>query len=79
MGTPHQGGQGVGVGKMLLNIAKIQGDTSENILKHLEENSEFLQHQMSDFSFIIKDFAIKFAYETKPTPIVGGLSLEVAF
>ena len=72
MGTPHQGGQGVSVGKILLNVAKIQGHTSDGLLKHLEQHSEFLQQQLSEFTAISQDFDISFAYETKPTPIIGG-------
>ncbi|MCJ1462542.1 hypothetical protein MMC07_001144 [Pseudocyphellaria aurata] len=71
MGTPHQGGQGVGMGKMLLRVAKIQGDANDSLLKHLEEHSEFLEHQMSEFSLISQSFEMKFVYETKPTPLAG--------
>lgn len=69
MGTPHQGGQGTGMGKILVNVARVQGDTSDSLLKHLEEHSELLQQQMSEFSLISQNFDIKFAYETKPTPL----------
>ena len=71
MGTPHQGGQGVSMGKILLNVAKMQGDASDSLLKLLEEHSELLQQQMSEFSLISQSFDIKFAYETKPTPLAG--------
>ena len=72
MGTPHQGGQG------LLNVAKMQRHTSDNLLKHLEEHSELLQQQMSEFNSIIRDSEIKFAYETLPTPISLGKAIEVS-
>ncbi|KAL2040082.1 hypothetical protein N7G274_006985 [Stereocaulon virgatum] len=72
MGTPHQGGQGVSVGEVMLNVAKIQGHTSDDLLKHLEQHSEFLQQQLCEFTAISQDFDISFAYETKPTPIIGG-------
>ena len=72
MGTPHQGGQGMSIGKILLNVAKVQGDTSDSLLKHLEEHSEELQRQMAEFTSIAKDFDIKFAYETKKTPVFGA-------
>ena len=74
MGTPHQGGQGVGMGKILLNVAKIQGDTSDCLLKHLEEHSELLQQQISEFSLISQGFEIKYVYETKPTPLAGVIA-----
>lgn len=76
MGTPHQGGQVVGLGKILLNVAKVQGDANDGLLKHLEEHSEFLQQQMSEFSFISRSFDIKFAYETKPTPLIGVVNIS---
>ncbi|MCJ1425262.1 hypothetical protein MMC29_003150 [Sticta canariensis] len=74
MGTPHQGGQGVGIGKIMVNIAKVQGDANDSLLKHLEEHSEFLQQQVSEFSLISQSFDIKFAYETKPTPLAGVIA-----
>lgn len=77
MGTPHQGGLGVGIGKILLNVAKVQGDASDNLLKHLEEHSEFLEQQTSEFGLISHSFDIKFAYETKPTPLAGVIAKVV--
>lgn len=77
MGTPHQGGQGVTMGKVLLNMAKVQGHTNDNLLKHLEEHSELLQQQLSEFTSISQDFDIKFAYETLPTPIIAGKAIEI--
>lgn len=76
MGTPHQGGQGLGVGKMVLQVAKLQRNTSSVMLNHLEQHSELLQQQMSEFSLISRAFDIRFAYETKPT-IIGGMPWEV--
>ena len=78
MGTPHQGGQGVGIGKIMLNVAKAQGHTSDKLLKHLEVHSEILQQQLSEFTSIHRDFKTYFAYETKPTPIVGGVAMVVS-
>lgn len=78
MGTPHQGGQGVKVGEILLNLAKVRGNTNDSLLKHLEEHSEPLQQQNSDFASISQDFNIKFAYETLPTPLVGGAAKVVS-
>ncbi|KAL9065496.1 MAG: hypothetical protein Q9161_008201 [Pseudevernia consocians] len=72
MGTPHQGAQGVSVGEILRNLAKVRGNTNDSLLKHLEEHSELLQQQSSEFTSISQDFDIKFAYETLPTPIIGG-------
>ena len=78
MGTPHQGGQGVGIGKIMLNIAKAQAHTSDNLLKQLEVHSELLQQQLSEFTLICQAFEMYFAYETKPTPIVGGVAMVVS-
>lgn len=61
----------------MLRLAKLQGDTSDRLLKHLEKNSEFLQDQNKDFSLISEAFDITFVYETKPTPLPGGLAEEV--
>ena len=77
MGTPHQGGQGVGMGKILLNVAKVQGDASDALLNHLHELSEGLPQQTSEFGLISQSFDIKFAYETKPTPLAGVIATEV--
>ena len=77
MGTPHQGGQGVKFGEILLNMAKVRGNTNDNLLKHLEEHSELLQTQNSEFTAISKDFDLKFVYETLPTPIAGGVAKVV--
>ena len=61
----------------MVNIAKVQGDANDSLLKHLEEHSELLQQQISEFSLISPSFDINFAYETKPTPL-GGLIAKVA-
>lgn len=78
MGTPHQGGQGVKISEILLNLAKVRGNTNDGLLKHLEEHSELLQTQNSEFTAISQDFDIKFVYETLPTPIAGGTAKVVS-
>ena len=78
MGTPHQGGQGVRLGEILLNLAKIRGNTNDSLLKHLEEHSELLQAQNSEFTAISQDFDLKFVYEALPTPIAGGAAKVVS-
>ena len=62
---------------VLLNFCKLQGHTSDKLLKHLEEHSELLQRQMADFTAIGQDFDIVFAYETLPTQIKGAIAKEV--
>ena len=78
MGTPHQGGHGVKIGDILLNLAKIRGNTNDHLLKHLEEHSELLQTQSFEFTAISQDFDIKFAYETLPTRVAGGAAIVVS-
>jgi len=39
MGTPHQGGEGVAFGKILVNVASIFVKTSDNLLNILEGDS----------------------------------------
>lgn len=79
MGTPHQGGQGVSIGKILLNIAKLQGNTNDRHLNHLQEHSEFLEQQNSEFTSIGQDFDMRFAYETKPIAVGGFTKLVILF
>ena len=62
----------------MLNIAKVQGNTSDSLLKHLEEHSEYLQEKNSQFISISGSFEIIFAYETKPTPVAGAVAREVS-
>ena len=78
MGTPHQGGQGAKLAEFLLNLAKVQGNTNDSLLKHLEYHSELLQSQNSEFTAISQDFDIKFFYETLPTPIAAGAAITVS-
>ena len=77
VGTPNEGGQGVSVGKIMLNAAKIQGHTSDGLLKNLEQHSELLQQQQSEVTTISQDFDIRFAYETKLTPLTGGTTKAI--
>ena len=71
MGTPHQGGSGVGFGRTMVNIASIFVPADDKILRHLERDSEWLRQQLGQYSPISKDFVTKFAYETYPTKIAG--------
>ncbi|KAI1772656.1 hypothetical protein F4818DRAFT_453453 [Hypoxylon cercidicola] len=78
MGTPHQGGNGVQLGRALVNIASIFIAADDHILRHLERDSEWLQQQMGQYGPISGEFVTKFAYETKPTPVLlGGTMLVV--
>jgi hypothetical protein len=78
MGTPHQGGNGVALGKALINIASIFVKADDKILKHLERDSELLQQQLGQFATISSQFVTKFAFETRPTPTAFGKSIMVS-
>ncbi|KAI8630073.1 TPR-like protein [Xylariaceae sp. FL1651] len=77
MGTPHQGGSGVRLGRVLVNIASIFIAANDRILKHLERDSEWLQQQLSQYNPISNQFVTKFAYETYETPTLLGHKILV--
>ncbi|MCJ1467841.1 hypothetical protein MMC07_006466 [Pseudocyphellaria aurata] len=77
MGTPHQGGSGVQLGQLMLNVASVFVKADDNILKHLERDSEWLQQQLGQYGPISKDFVTKFAYESYPTRVALGKTILV--
>ena len=77
MGTPHQGGSGVQLGKLIVNIASMFMAADDRVLKHLERDSEWLQQQLGQYGPISGDFVTKFAFEEYPTPTVLGHSIMV--
>ncbi|KAJ2997857.1 hypothetical protein NUW58_g514 [Xylaria curta] len=77
IGTPHQGGSGVQLGRALVNIASIFIAADDRILKHLERDSEWLQQQLSQYNPISNEFVTKFAYETYETPTMLGHKILV--
>jgi len=77
MGTPHQGGNGVQLGKLLVNVASVFVAANNRLLRHLERDSEWLQLQLGQYAPISGDFVTKFAYEEYPTPTVLGHSIMV--
>lgn len=79
MGTPHQGGSGVRLGQLMLNVASIFMNADDKVLKHLERDSEWLQQQLGQYAPIGGDFVTKFAYEIYPTPIGLGKTIMVSF
>ncbi len=78
MGTPHQGGSGVHLRELVLNVASIFMTTNNGILQHLERDSEWLQQQLGQYAPISGGFVTKFAYETLPTPITLGRTIMVS-
>ena len=65
-GTPHQGAPSASWGKLLANVLRVvrAGHVNEAVLGHLEGNSEWLQQQLSQYTFIGSDFVTKFFYES---------------
>ena len=77
MGTPHQGSGSAHMGKLLVNVASVFVAANDRLLKHLEENSEWLQQQLGQYGPISGDFVTKFAYEEYKTPTAMGHSIMV--
>jgi len=77
MGTPHQGGSGVALGKLMVNVASVFMAADNRLLQHLERDSEWLQQQLGQYGPISGDFVTKFAFEEYATPTVLGKSIVV--
>ncbi len=78
MGIPHQDGNGVRLGELMLNVASIFVTTNNRILQHLERDAEWLQQQLGQYAPISGDLITKFAYEIYPTPIAVGKTIMVS-
>jgi hypothetical protein len=78
MGTPHQGGNGVAIGKLMINVASVFVAADDRLLRHLERDSESLQQQIGQYGPISGDFVTKFAFEEYVTPITLGKSIMVS-
>lgn len=76
MGTPHQGGNEVQLGKLLVNLASVFV-AADHLIKHLERDSEWLQQQLGQYGPISGEFVTKFAYEEYKTPTALGHSIMV--
>jgi hypothetical protein len=77
MSTPHQGGNGVQLGKLIVNIASVFMAADDRVLKHLERDSEWLQQQLGQYGPISGDFVTKFAFDKYPTSTILGHSIMV--
>ena len=77
MGVPHQGGNGVALGKSLVNIASSVVKADTRIMKDLERDSQLLSTQLGQYQAISGQFVTKFAYETLETKTVFGHTLMV--
>lgn len=78
MGTPHQGGNGVAIGKLMINVASVFVAADDRLLRHLERDSESLQQQIGQYGPISGDFVTKFAFEEYVTLITLGKSIMVS-
>jgi hypothetical protein len=78
MGTPHQGGNGVAFGRLMVNVASIFVAADDRLLRHLERDSESLQQQLQQYGPIRSDFVTKYAFEEYPTPTLLGRSIVVS-
>jgi hypothetical protein len=78
MGTPHQGGNGVALGRLMVNVASMFVAADDRLLRHLERDSEWLQQQLGQYGPISGDFVTKFAFEEYATPTVLGRSIVVS-
>lgn len=78
MGTPHQGGSGVALGKLIVNIASVFVAADDRLLQHLERDSEWLQQQIGQYGPISGNFVTKFAFEEYETPTLLGQSIMVS-
>ncbi|KAF1974669.1 hypothetical protein BU23DRAFT_567462 [Bimuria novae-zelandiae CBS 107.79] len=77
MGTPHQGGNGVALGRLMVNVASVFVAADDRLLRHLERDSESLQQQLRQYAPISRDFVTKFAFEEYATPTVLGRSMVI--
>lgn len=77
MGTPHQGGSGVALGRLMVNVASVFVKADDRLLQHLERDSEWLQQQLGQYGPISGDFVTKYAYEAYATPTALGRSMVV--
>jgi hypothetical protein len=78
MSTPHQGGNGVALGRLMVNVASAFVVADDLLLRHLERDSESLQQQLRQYAPISRDFVTKFALEEYATPTVLSWSMVVS-
>jgi hypothetical protein len=78
MGTPHQGGSSVALGRLIVNVASMFVAADDRLLRLLERDSEALQPQLGQYGPISRDFVTKYAYEEYATPTLLGQSILVS-
>ncbi|KAF1366173.1 hypothetical protein EJ07DRAFT_170948 [Lizonia empirigonia] len=67
MGTLHQGGSSVALGRLMVNVASVFVAADDRLLQHLERDLEWLQQQLGQYGLMSGEFLTKFAYETYAT------------
>jgi hypothetical protein len=60
-----------------VNIASVFIAADDRLLKHLKQNSEWLQQQLGQYEQISGDFVTKFAFEEYATRTALGHSIMV--
>ncbi|KAM7211655.1 P-loop containing nucleoside triphosphate hydrolase protein [Rhypophila decipiens] len=81
LATPHQGGQGVSLAKILTRAYSIFSYTNPKLLAKIAPNSEWLQSLQSSYNSISHQFDTTFFYETWPmtVPLLGRLLVVPKF
>ncbi|MCJ1371571.1 hypothetical protein MMC20_002789 [Loxospora ochrophaea] len=77
MGTPHQGCNGVQLGKILANIASVFVEADARALEYLEKSSRSLQQELREYGPISGEFVTKCAFETYSTKMPAGGTVMV--
>ncbi|GLB39606.1 hypothetical protein LshimejAT787_0701160 [Lyophyllum shimeji] len=72
LGTPHQGANGITLGKIVLQIQSLYSSTNDGVLKHLARDSEILEVQQAHFTPISERIDMTFFYEAHATRLPGG-------
>ena len=78
-GTPHQGGNYVPWGKLLVSVASVFRHTSSALLEHLEKDSVWLETELEQYKPISADIFTIFCFESYPTPLKAGISGIVSY
>lgn len=78
-GTPHAGSGIASLGKHLLTILSIFASTNTSLIRHLQQNSEWLRMQTEQFNPISSEFDIITFYETDRRLIFWRKGIFVGF
>ena len=76
-GTPHSGANGAQLELWLVRLFSTVMHVNTKMVKSLRRDSEELEQLGQEYLPISHDFESFFFYETYPTPILGGKSIEV--